>query len=210
MLNILAITGRTSARCLCVICTKEFSVNDRFTAKKVHAGDQCEDCKNMPKQKPTQALLHQIYNYDAETGQLTFKRDFYKRKKDEDPCSKAKNGYLVVTLDKTYLAHRIIWLMQTGAFPEKIDHENHDRSDNSWDNLSNVNNLGNARNKSVNTNNTSGYMGVSYMKTLNKYRASITVERKHIHLGVFNTAEEANIARITASAEHGFHEKHGT
>jgi len=210
MLNILAFEGKRGARCLCVVCMKEFSTPDRFISKKVLAGDQCLDCKNLPKQAPTQALLHQVYNYNAATGELTYKRDFFRRVQGEDACSTTNNGYLVVTLDKTYLAHRIIWLMQTGEFPEYVDHKNHNRTDNSWSNLTNVSFQENTQNKSVNTNNTSGFLGVSYMKALDKFRATITVNRKNIHIGVFDSAEQANEARIKANAEHGFHENHGT
>jgi HNH endonuclease len=210
MLAILNKTGRRGATCLCSVCKQPFETLDRFTAKKVHAGDQCDICKNLPSNPPTQELLHQVYNYDPDTGLLTYKRDFSRRKKGENPTSQANNDYLVLTMDKTYLVHRIVWMMQTGAFTEFVDHKNHIRNDNRWDNLQTISKQGNAQNKSVNTNNTSGYLGVSYMKTLKKFRASITINREHIHLGVFNTAELANAARIAASNSAGFHPNHGT
>lgn len=210
MLNITKITGKRSGECLCVICKSTYEVNDRFTAAKVHAGDQCPSCKTLPNNPPTQGLLHQIYDYDPNTGSLTYKRDFYRRVKGSNVTSQTNNGYLVVTLDKTYLAHRIIWLMQTGDFPEFVDHINHDRTDNRWNNLRDVSKQTNAENKSVNQNNTTGYMGVSQIKSTGRYRASLTRDRKHIHLGVFNTAEEAHQARIAANEAHGFHSNHGT
>lgn len=45
------------------------------------------------------------------------------------------------------------------------------------------------------SNNTSGYKGVSFVKSKNKYRAYITLRQKQISLGLYNTAEEAAIAR---------------
>lgn len=210
MLNIINTIGRRGALCLCSVCKQSFETLDRFTAQKVHVGDQCPTCKNLPSTTPTQGLLHQVYNYNPLTGGLTYKRDFSRRHVGEDPTSKATNGYMVLTMDKTYLAHRIIWLMQTGAFPEFVDHENHIRHDNRWDNLTLIDRQGNAQNKSVNTNNTSGYLGVSWMASKGKFRANITVERKQIHLGLFDTAEEANTARIAASTQWNFHPNHGS
>lgn len=210
MLNILQITGRRSAICSCSICAQPFETIDRFTSKKVHAGDQCSICKNLPSNPPTQALLLQVYDYNPATGQLTYQRDFSRRFKGEDPTSQATNDYLVLTMDKTYLAHRIIWMMQTGSFPDFVDHENHVRNDNRWDNLKVIDRQGNAQNKSVNSNNTSGYLGVSFMPDKGKFRATITVGRKSIHLGLYGTAEEANQARVLANQLHQFHPNHGS
>lgn len=209
MLTILKNTDRRGAVCQCTLCRQEYAVKDRFTAAKVRAGDQCEHCKMLPSNPPTQALLHQIYTYDPLTGKLAYKRDFNRRVQGEDPTSETANGYLVVTLDKTYLAHRIIWLMQTGEFPEFVDHENHVRSDNRWTNLTNATRQANAQNKSVNSNNKTGYLGVSFMASKGKYRATITVGRKQKHLGLFESAEAANTARLAAAKAHGFHDNHG-
>ena len=47
------------------------------------------------------------------------------------------HGYIKITIfGYEYLAHRIIWLMKTGEFPEyEIDHKNGDLADNRWPNL---------------------------------------------------------------------------
>ena len=50
------------------------------------------------------------------------------------------------------------------------------------------------RNRRIRTNNTSGYKGVSFVKDRNKYKSSIYVNRKNIHLGYFQTAEDGAIA----------------
>jgi len=52
--------------------------------------------------------------------------------------------------------------------------------------------------------NTSGYRGVSFEKLSNKYKAYISVESKYVHLGMFNTALEAAIARDTYVVENGY------
>ena len=51
-----------------------------------------------------------------------------------------------------------------------------------------------ARNQRIPKNNTSGYRGVRYRKDKNKYIAQINVNKKRIHLGYFQTADEGAIA----------------
>jgi len=209
MLNILEKKGRAGAVCRCVICKDKYEVNDRFYSDKQRAGNQCSGCKNFHRNPPTQLSLLKTYNYCMYTGHLTYKRDFNFFNFGEIATTSHTAGYLTVQLDKPYLAHRIVWLMQTGEWPDVIDHINHVRTDNSWANLRDVAVHDNHYNKSINTNNTSGYLGVSYMKALKKYRAYVTVDRKSIHLGLFNTPEEAHQARLAANDKHGYHLNHG-
>lgn len=54
-------------------------------------------------------------------------------------------------------------------------------------------------NTRLRTNNTTGYKGVSYIKTINKYRAYIYKNNKQIYLGLYDTLQEANEARKTKS-----------
>lgn len=51
-------------------------------------------------------------------------------------------------------------------------------------------------------NNTTGYKGVYYDKKLKKYRASLTLNYKKIHLGSYATAEEAYQARLDAEEKY--------
>jgi DNA-directed RNA polymerase subunit RPC12/RpoP len=50
--------------------------------------------------------------------------------------------------------------------------------------------------RNIKSNNTSGYRGVSFNKTKEKWQASIGLNNKQIYLGTFNTAEEAAEAYI--------------
>jgi hypothetical protein len=47
------------------------------------------------------------------------------------------------------------------------------------------------------------------MKTLSKYRAYIMVNRKQIHLGVYEDINDAIAARKQANIDYGFHANHG-
>lgn len=57
-------------------------------------------------------------------------------------------------------------------------------------------------NKNKQANNTSGKTGVSFKKESGKFRAYITVSRRQIFLGVFDTYEEAVAARQEAELAH--------
>lgn len=55
-----------------------------------------------------------------------------------------------------------------------------------------------ARNTRIHKSNTSGQRGIGFHKASGKFRARICVENKQIHLGTFDTLEEATAARKTA------------
>lgn len=107
-------------------------------------------------------------------------------------------------------AHRAVWAIHYGTWPDhSIDHINGDPSDNRIENLRDVPHVANMRNTSGHRTNTSGVNGVSRYKRHGNWVASITVNGKSIHLGYFNTVEEAAAARAAADARYGFHENHG-
>jgi hypothetical protein len=78
------------------------------------------------------------------------------------------------------------------------DHINGDRTDNRRSNLRRCTQAQNSRNTVLAKNNTSGVKGVS--KTIEgKWKARITFERKNIHIGVYDTKEEAAAAYSSAA-----------
>jgi hypothetical protein len=107
-------------------------------------------------------------------------------------------------------AHRVIWAMETGAWPvDQIDHEDHDRSNNRWVNLKEATCRQNTRNATIPSTNVSGIMGVSWSKNACKWRAYISIDSNQIHIGYFTDIREAAIARKVAECKHGFHINHG-
>lgn len=107
------------------------------------------------------------------------------------------HGYVVN--DKVGKLHR--FLMNPGE-DLVIDHINRNRLDNRICNLRACTLQENNMNKSIQCNNTSGIQGVSWDKNRNKWLVHITVNRKQIHLGYFNTIEEAAEARRQAEIEY--------
>lgn len=60
----------------------------------------------------------------------------------------------------------------------------------------------NGMNQSKHSNNTSGFKGVSWIKSAKKWRASISVNGKIIHLGSFLTPELASEAYVAACIQY--------
>lgn len=76
-----------------------------------------------------------------------------------------------------------------------IDHINRNKLDNRKENLREVSHKKNTENRKIQNNNNSGYNGVCWSKQKNKWKAQITHNQKHIHLGFFVKIEDAIHAR---------------
>lgn len=97
-----------------------------------------------------------------------------------------KMGY--VRSGRCNLLHRMI--MDPGE-KQVVDHINGDPSDCRRSNLRVASQKQNSYNTRLAKNNKSGYKGVSWDSHRNKYAASISVDRRTVHLGRFENKEEA-------------------
>lgn len=120
-----------------------------------------------------------------------------------------RHGYLRMSiLGKTVLAHRVVWAIEHGEWPNgHIDHINGIRTDNRVENLRVVSVQENNKNTSRARKNSTGACGVYRFR--GKFRAQIGSRGKQIHLGCFNTLEDAVAARRKAERDLGFHANHG-
>lgn len=125
--------------------------------------------------------------------------------------TRVANGYLRGSIfNRSYAAHRVIWLLHAGEWPHHtIDHINGNRLDNRISNLRDVPNVENSRNVGMHCNNTSGHQGVDWASFNGKWRARIKVDYVDHHLGYFDEITDAIAARSAAEAKFGFHENHG-
>ena len=115
------------------------------------------------------------------------------------------SGYIIIgILGNRYRAHRLAFLYMLGKMPKnQVDHIDGDRSNNRWKNLREVTPLVNAQNvHGASKNNKSGYLGVSWSKQHQKWRANLYINKKQTHLGLFDTPEEAHACYLAAKAEH--------
>ena len=137
--------------------------------------------------------INELLTYCPDTGQFIWKID---RKRLAVAGSMAGttngSGYRQISVDGTvYLSHRLAWFICFNEWPKIVDHINRDRSDNRLDNLREVSQSINIHNSSDRPSKT-GFRNAR--KVGNKYQSEIKVNGKSIHLGMFNTAEEASSA----------------
>ena len=116
------------------------------------------------------------------------------------------SGYRCIAINKIrYYEHKIIWLYHYGVLPAcQIDHINQIKDDNRIENLRLClrNDLDNSQNQSIQKNNTSGHIGVYKSPTKGKWCAEIKSNKRRIHLGTFNTYEDAVSARKESELKH--------
>ena len=98
------------------------------------------------------------------------------------------------TKQKHIIMHRVIlerMMGRTLSKDEIVDHINGDKLDNTRENLRLANKSQNNSNRGKSNNNTSGYKGVYWHKAGQKWGASIGVNNKNKHLGLFESIEKA-------------------
>lgn len=146
----------------------------------------------------TQARLKEVLRYDADTGAFTWKVSTAPRTTPGNSAGTLhKHGYILIQIDgKSYRAHRLAWLYQTGQVPVgMLDHKDTNKANNVFSNLRPATRTLNAENQRVaHKNNAVGLLGVS--KCRNRFAARIRKDGKDIHIGVFDTPQEAHKAYI--------------
>jgi hypothetical protein len=145
--------------------------------------------------KLTLERAQQVLSYDAESGLI--------RRNGKVVGGRMTLGYLQFSVDGEHqYAHRVAWLLMTGRWPTgQIDHINGDRSDNRRCNLRDVDQSTNMQNmRSAPAGAKSGVLGAS--PSYGRYRACISVDGKFVHIGRFDTAEEAHAAYVSAKRKY--------
>lgn len=96
------------------------------------------------------------------------------------------------------LMHKLIMQGLNSDTNLEIDHINGKPNDNRKINMREVTHSQNMKNLKLPSSNTSGIKGVHYSKIENKWKAYITYNKKHIHLGTFINKKDAINARKEA------------
>lgn len=150
-------------------------------------------------------------SYDPSTGMFTTRRSYGGFRAGDRVGGRKSDGYRTITFDGvTYQEHHLAWFFATGSWPtDEIDHISHARDDNRLENLREASTAENCKNKSLMKNNTSGVAGVYWAPRQKRWKASIHVNRKNLHLGYFASIEDATAARRQAQSTHGYHPNHG-
>ena len=141
--------------------------------------------------------LREVLDYDPETGWLTWIKPASPRLKSGDRAgSIAKNGRREINvLGRRCFAHHLAWFHHYGEWPtDYVRQRNGDYDDCRIDNLYRQTPEEAGLTKALPSSNTSGFRGVSYESRRNRWQASIRRKYRQLHLGYFDTAEEASAA----------------
>jgi len=148
--------------------------------------------------------LKEILDYNPETGIFTWKKHRKSTKIGHVAGYKRPDGYIRIMINnKSFLAHRLAWLYIHQEWPKGIiDHKNNIRHDNFLSNLRDTNQAINLQNQSkASSRNKSGFLGVSWSKTMNKWQSQICANRTIYHLGYFKSPEEAHTVYLLKKKE---------
>jgi hypothetical protein len=154
----------------------------------------------MKKSKITPDKIREVLDYNPESGEFRWK----KRLSQGTQAGERAGGFNVMgywqigILAERHYGHRLAWLHFYGEWPGgEVDHRNGVRSDNRIDNLRILTHAKNAQNvTNIAKKSKTGVLGVHLDKK--KFSSKIMIDRKSIHLGSFNTIEEAHAAYLAA------------
>ncbi len=166
----------------------------------------------LPKQEITQDYLKELFDY--RDGSLYWKktRAFGKVKKHQKAgtLDVKSNCESINILYKMYLTHRLIYMYHHGYMPKMVDHIDGNRLNNRIENLRAANKVQNGYNSKKYKTNTSGFKGVSWCNTYNKWVSYCNVDGKRKNLGYSISIEDA-IQKVKQFREkhHGEFVNHG-
>jgi len=149
----------------------------------------------------TAAQLREILRYDPITG------TFYRLKNTGatgriGPINvrpSVRGAYAICVHANKHYAHRLAWLYMTGEWPaHEIDHIDGNPLNNRFANLREATGAQNKQNqRRPKTTNKSGFLG-AFKHDARRWRANIQINGKTIHIGLFDSAEEAHAAYVEA------------
>lgn len=152
-------------------------------------------CNPLP---PPDGLREIIYHEDGKIYYLPQAKQQYSRAKGKELGYIRKDGYrrILVTCEgerRSYLAHRLVYWLDTGEWPPLVNHKNRIRSDNRPDNLEPCTERQNGQNNTLRTDNKSGYTGV--LKNGNRWRVQFSIDGKRFYVDGYLHKETAALAR---------------
>lgn len=156
--------------------------------------------------------LKAFISYDPETGRFHWIRNKARAKAGDEVGWIDDFGYRRTKFDgETLWLHVVAWELLNGAVPEgfEVDHRDGDPSNNRKANLRLATKSQNMQNMKMRRSNKTGVKGVNWHKEHGKFHVQITLNRKKIHGGYFDTVEAAaaRVREIRAAA-HGEFARH--
>lgn len=151
-------------------------------------------------------MVRGAFSYDPATGAFKWAINNGRARAGDTAGTPMRDGHLQVGLHgANYLVHRLIWLHMYGRWPfEHIDHIDGDPRNNRIDNLREATHQENQQNvrRARRDNRSTGMLGAHFLKRTGRFCSSIGINGRQIHLGYFDTPEEAHAAYIAAKRRH--------
>ena len=144
-----------------------------------------------------------IDRFEYKNGKLFYKKSEGCMKQNSEAGTLDKDGYLKTLIKrKPYRLHRIIFVMHYGYLPKFIDHIDGNPANNLIENLRPVTASQNNLNRGKHKRNTSGYKGVTFVKTNGLYSARIAIQQMRLFLGYFEDPKKAHEAYCEAAKKY--------
>lgn len=145
----------------------------------------------------TQAQLHELFDYNPDTGCLLRKVSRRGKARAGMPAgNRMTDGYMRVYLfGNSVLVHRLVWFYVHGEWPtNQVDHINGDRADNRLVNLRVVTHRQNTQNRPEHR---TGRLVGCRLKN-NRWEARVLLAGTSQYLGMYATEQEAHQAYLRA------------
>lgn len=150
---------------------------------------------------PPLEILNEWLSYDAETGDLLWKRTTSGTRGKVAGGKPNKTGYVSINsrnLGGRYQAHRIAWALYHQELPDVtqvIDHINGVKHDNRITNLRLTSQTINCFNRRMRSDNTSGHTGVYWCNTWKRWFVWFYINGKRTYIGRYQSFDDAVVAR---------------
>lgn len=208
----------------CTHCNREFpAASDYFhQSRSKHGGlhSWCKTCRSIAQTKPQATPIQLLLALDRDSIEIPLTRGCVTIVDIADAdlanhkwiAAKSRTDTFyarrTIHVDKKPLClhlHRVIFERVLGRpllDSERVDHKDRNPLNNRRSNLRLATHAENIRNSRKHIDNRSGYRGVSWYTNYQKWKATIRVNGRPMHLGYFDNPEDAHEAYRKAAKEH--------
>lgn len=168
-----------------------------------------------PRNDITVEYIQERLDYDLDKGKLYWKptsnKSWSTKFAGKEAGCRFNGGYIKLSIDNEgYLAHRLLWVLAHGYWPDGIDHINGIRSDNRIVNLREANQSQNMSNVARWAHNTSGVKNVRWHEATGKWLVRVKKRGYTHYFGYYEDLEEAcEVAHKARIELHGAYSNHG-